>query len=44
MLSIITSTIVSAFKTIWFTHLQPPNLPQIRQMKKEPKNLLFHLD
>lgn len=27
-----------------FTQLQLPNLPQIHQIRKEPKNLLFHLD
>ena len=26
------------------TLLLPPNLPQIHQIRKEPKNLLFHLD
>ena len=44
MLSIITSTIVSAFRAIWLTHLQPPNLLRTHQMMKEPKNLFYHLD
>lgn len=26
------------------TQLQPPNLPQIHRIRKEPKNLLFHLN